>query len=363
MTSLVEENYRPAIDSLLAGAGWSGASISPLAGDASSRSYMRLVLGDKKAVLMIAPPNAETAPCPPEATEAERKALGYNACARLAGPNLSAFLAIASALKMAGLSSPEVYAANHKDGLAIIEDLGDDLFARVAGRIDETKLYHAAADVLLRIRSDRPAPAPSSDYSMLSYDETALLAETDLLLDWYWPLKTGKQPDAQLRHEYTEIFGAMLQLLSSERVLVLRDYHAENLLWLPERKGPARVGLIDFQDGLLGSPAYDLVSLLEDARRDIAPELSQSCYEYYCQQALAAGAFDPHAFETDFATLAAQRNAKILGIFARLAKRDGKPRYLDMLPRVEKHFRRDLNRPVAKPLRDFIVRHLPELNL
>ena len=143
--------------------------------------------------------------------------------------------------------------------------------------------------------------------------------------------------------------------------MVLRDYHAENLLWLPDREGQARVGVIDFQDGLIGSPAYDLVSLLEDARRDVDPELAIAMIGHYVFNAEQRGEFNRDQFLADYAILALQRNAKILGIFARLASRDGKARYLDFLPRVEAHFHSDLRRAQAAPVLRFFKDHFPEL--
>ena len=340
-------------------AGWGRAHIRPLAGDASMRSYARLNRGAKRALLMTAPPAAESAACPPQATDQERVALGYNAKARLAGPNLNAFVAISNALRSVGLSAPAVYAVDANRGLAIIEDLGDDLYARIVGEADETELYAAAIDVLLRLRESAPPQPASDDYAMLNYDGLALKAETDLLTEWYWPLKKGAPIGDDLQAEYQSIIEALVSSVSPPTTIVLRDYHAENLLWLPERHGVARVGLIDFQDGLIGVAAYDLASLLEDARRDVAPALVKAMIERYC--AGASGNFSREAFMNDYAVLAAQRNAKIIGIFARLAERDGKPRYLDLLPRVEAHFRGDLARPALRPLRAFFSQHLPDL--
>ena len=345
----------------LAAAGWSDATAHALAGDASTRRYLRLHKDGRDAVLMIAPPAAETAPCPPEADVAERQRLGYNATARLAGPNLHAFIGVANALRAAGLSAPEIYAAEPACGLALIEDLGDSLFTRITAAVDERDIYSAAIDVLVAMRTHPPARPASSDYTMLDYDGAALVAEAELLINWYWPLKTGGDAPDDLKAEYLEIVSTLARSLSPPHAVVLRDFHAENLLWLPDRTGVKRVGLIDFQDGLYGGAAYDLVSLLEDARRDVAPELASAMMYLYCLQAQKAGAFDRGAFLHDYAVLAAQRNAKILGIFARLAKRDNKPRYLDLLPRVEAHFRQDLKRPGLENLHRFFASHMPDL--
>lgn len=343
-------------------AGWGGALARPLAGDASTRSYERLEKDGHRAVLMIAPPDTEAAACPTDATPEQRHALGYNAKARLAGPNLNAFVALAENLKLAGLSAPEIYAADPTTGFALIEDLGDDLYARIVDREDEALLYRNAIDALIMLRNANP-PRPSGDnYTMLDYDLTALAAEADLLIDWYWPLKHGHEINQDLRTEFGALWRDQLSKLSKPHSFVLRDYHAENLIWLPDRRGVERVGVIDFQDALYGCAAYDLASLLEDARRDVDPEFADQMTEYYAQRAAALGAFDRAAFERDYAILAAQRNAKILGVFARLAKRDKKPRYLDLLPRVEGHFQRDLSRPDMAPLQDFFTRNFDEFS-
>ena len=338
-------------------AGWGTAKSVALAGDASTRSYERLSQNGQSAVLMIAPPGAEAKDCPPEASTAERRSLGYNAMARLAGPNLNAFVAIAKKLNGAGLSAPEVFAADPVTGFALIEDLGDDLFVRAVTSHDEEALYRAAIDALLKLRTQSPKPPKSADYTMLDYDETALEAEVELLTEWYWPFKNGNDISDDVGEEYQSIWRDLLSEISPPHSYVLRDYHAENLLWLPQRQSVKRVGIIDFQDALFGAAAYDLVSLVEDARRDVAPELAAALKTYYETQAGRSGEFDVAGFDRDFAILAAQRNAKILGIFARLINRDKKPRYKDFIPRVEAHFRRDLERPVMAPLKNFFAKH------
>ena len=343
----------------LTSAGWGEAEAAPLAGDASTRSYKRLNLNGQPAVLMIAPPGAEAAACPPDADETARRGLGYNAMARLAGPNLHAFTSLSGALREAGLSAPEVYAADAGRGFALLEDLGDDLFARVVGKVEEETLYRAAIDALVRLHESGAEPPRGGAYAMLDYDGLALEAEAALLMEWYWPLKKGEAASDDLIAEYLSLWRDLFKDLSPPHVFVLRDYHAENLLWLPQREDVARVGVIDFQDALFGHAAYDLVSLLEDARRDVDPALAEKMISYYVS--LGGPQFDAAGFRRDYAILAAQRNAKILGIFARLAKRDNKPRYLDLLPRVEAHFRRDLARPEVAQLRAFFTKHMPEL--
>ncbi len=342
----------------LARAGFADATATPITGDASTRSYERLMLHGRPAILMNAPPAAESAACPPGASHEERRRLGYNAMARLAGPNLNAFTAIAETARAAGLSVPEIISADPATGFAIIEDLGDELFARAIPKgAPEFELYAAAIDSLLALRKAAPPPPDRRGYKMLSYDETAMEAEIMLVLDWYWPHLKGAPAGDDLRAEYLAAWTGVLALLPPPSLIVLRDYHAENLLWLANRKDFRRAGIIDFQDGLVGNPAYDLVSLLEDARRDVSPELSRAMIRRYAQGAAAFSDFDEAAFLRDYAILGAQRNAKILGIFARLINRDKKPRYADFFPRVEGHFRRDLAHPDLAPVAKFFARH------
>ncbi len=342
----------------LARTGWASAAHAPIAGDASTRSYERLSLDGRNAILMNAPRGAETAACPPGASAEDRRKLGYNAMARLAGPNLNAFLAVADALRSTGLSAPEIYAADAATGFALIEDLGDELYARAIPRGEpETDLYAAAIDALIQLRVGAQAAPRLGDYVMQDYDSVALAAETDLVIDWYWPHLRGEAAPHDIRSEYAAAWDPVIKAVSRPSSLVLRDYHAENLLWLPARDGYRRAGVIDFQDGLFGNPAYDLVSLLEDARRDVSADLAQSMIARYAAGARRLGDFDAPAFEQDYAILGAQRNAKILGIFARLINRDGKRKYAEFFPRVEAHFRNDIASPALWPVREFFKRY------
>ncbi|MEM8772048.1 MAG: phosphotransferase [Pseudomonadota bacterium] len=357
----IQSDSDDALSNFLHRAGWAGADITPLAGDASSRSFKRVRNHEHCAILMIAPPGAETAACPPEASPEDRRALGYNASARLAGPSLAPFIAITGALRHAGLSAPEIYAVDEHKGYALIEDLGDALYARAVEQYDERLLYHSAVEALLQLKHAKlPRPAFGA-YKMLDYDGLALRTEAALFSEWYWPLKTNTSPPDDFCAEFNSIIDEMTGALSLPSTIVLRDYHAENLLWLPGRDGIARTGVIDFQDGLFGSPAYDLASLLEDARRDVSASLADHLLTTYADRGFSSDKALQDAFKSDYAIVAAQRNAKILGVFARLAKRDQKPRYLDFLPRVEAHFRRDLERPEAQKLKTFLAPHFPDL--
>jgi len=348
------------IAQFIEGAGWAGARRVPLPGDASTRRYERLSLGARTAMLTDAPPSAEQAPCAPDASPAERAEAGYNALARLAGGRMEPFLVIADFLRHQGFSAPEIYAADAQNGLALIEDLGNDLYAPYLDRRgEEPVLYANAIDLLAALHETGKMPQASPEYTLLDYDDTALLAEAFLLAEWYVPHREITVP-----REWTDrlmaAWAGLFDRLSGHSCLVLRDYHAENLLWLPGRQGLARTGVIDFQDALLGHTAYDLVSLLEDARRDVDPALASQMIDRYTKSRGFCAA-DREQFLIDYAILGAQRNAKILGVFARLVHRDGKPRYLHFMPRVEAHFRQNLAHPALAPIAALIGELLPEL--
>jgi aminoglycoside/choline kinase family phosphotransferase len=351
-----------AVRAFLAEAGWSAAELRPLPGDASTRHYTRLHLGARTAMLMDQPQSAEAPVSLPDATVEQRRALGYNALARLAGADCARFVAAARYLRGRGLAAPEIYAADTGRGFLLLEDLGNDLYTGVLGDGgDERALYEAAIDALVRLHAE-PAPAVlAPDKPLFSYDETAQLAEVELLTEWFMPVAFGRAADEAIIEEHRALWGhALAGLAGGAPVFVHRDYHAQNLLWRGDRSEIARVGVIDFQDALSGSPAYDLISLLEDARRDVALELAEAMTERYLARSREEGArIDEDEFRAAAALLAAQRNAKIIGIFARLAKRDSKPRYLVHLPRVWRYMERDLAHPALAPLRAWYERHVP----
>lgn len=352
-----------AMDDFIASVGWGDAVRAPIQGDASTRSYTRLEMGGHRAVLMNAP-RGDEAPGEPEGASVEdRVALGYNAVARLAGPNMEAFLCLATELTKRGFSAPEILAADAAQGFALIEDLGGDDYDVVLRRdlTREPALYTAAIDTLAALhRSSFSKIATQGDHiwPIRDYDQTALLAETALLLDWYAP-DTGVLIPQAARAEHDALWCRAFKMLDSHAPgLALRDFHAQNLFWLPDREGQAQVGLIDFQDALFAHPAYDLASLLEDARRDVDPALFAPMIARFIDK---AGLRDADAFGAAYAVTAAQRNAKILGIFVRLAVRDGKPAYRTLIPRVATHFRRDLTHSACADLRGWYHTHIPEL--
>jgi aminoglycoside/choline kinase family phosphotransferase len=353
-----------AIAAFLTQAGWGKAVRAPLAGDASARRYERVRKGSRKAVLMDAPPEPGEAVTGPQGA---LRASGYSAAARLA-VDCRPFVAIATYLSQQGLSAPKIFAADIAQGLLLLEDLGDDLFVRLLGETQdgagEEQLYEAAVDLLAAAhtgaRLDQLPLADGSHFALKRYEPSVYQIEADLLIDWYLPALRGAGPNTAERSAYHAAWTETLSLLdTASPVLCLRDYHAGNLIWLPDRAGPARVGLLDFQDGLLGSPAYDLVSLLQDARRDVSPQLEQRMLERYITASRGRAGFDERGFRLAYAILGAQRNAKIVGIFTRLSRRDGKPVYLRHMPRVWRHLSADLAHPRLAPLRAWFDSMIP----
>ena len=305
----------------LATAGWADAGRLPL--DASPRRYERLRLGSEARVLMDADP------------------------AR--GEDVAAFTRVGRWLLANGFSAPVIHAEDPALGFLLLEDLGDALLARLveANPACTEPLYAEAAAMLVALHKVSPP-----DW-LPGYDPAHLADLVALTADWYLRLLGRAAVDpAGLVSATSE---AARRLLSGPKVLCLRDCHAENLLWLPERDGVARVGLLDFQDAFLGHPAYDLVSLLQDARRDLAPEIEAAAIADFC---FAAGA-DPQPFAAAYAFLGAQRSLRILGIFARLALRDGKPQYLAHIPRLWSYLRRDLAHPALADLARAVFAALP----
>jgi aminoglycoside/choline kinase family phosphotransferase len=306
----------------LEASGWGGRAAEPLAGDASFRRYYRLAGHSRSAVLMDAPPPHEDV-----------------------GP----FVFVAALLRELGLSAPEVLAEDHAEGFLLLEDFGDDTYTRLLKRgSDEPTLYTLAVDTLIalqRAAGTRVIP------ELPAYDWERLLAEAALLVDWYRPIAGA------LRDEYLALWRAVLpEALVSLPTLVLRDYHVDNLMLLPDRPGIQGCGLLDFQDAVTGPPGYDLVSLLEDARRDVPAALRRAMTERYLA---AFPALDREAFLRSAAILAAQRNCKIIGIFTRLWRRDGKPQYLAHIPRVWRLLEQDLRHPALAPIARWLDRHLP----
>ena len=333
-----------------------------LAGDASTRSYERLTLpGGARRIFMDQPAVLESAVCPPEATAAERLALGYNASARLAAGSIAAFVATAAYLREQGLSAPEVDIYDIGAGLAVIEDLGDGLFATLIEEGQaEAPLYETAVDVQIRLHADTPPAllqAEGAAWPLLTYDALALKVGTDTFLEW-WPKMMGMAAlGADAVAEWDALWTPVwVRGDEGASVFTHRDYHAQNLLWLPDREGVARVGLLDFQDALRAHPAWDLTHLLQDARRDVAPELEAAMLSRYLD---ARPALDRGAFLTDYRALAASNAARILGrVFARQTLL-GRPQYRAFMPRTWRYLERNLADPALLDLKMWFDRHVP----
>lgn len=346
-----------ALERLLAETGFTGAERAPLPGDASTRRYERLKLGDRRAMLMDAPPSAESKPCPPGATVAERRELGWNATSRLAASRVDAFVAVAAYLESIGLAPPQIYGADCEAGYAIIEDLGDALFAQVIPEgTDEIALYEEAARVLAHVHQAPAAPtrlegAGNASWPLLDYDALALEVNADLFVEWL-PRAADVRIDDAARARWEKVRdGLIVKALGFPRAFTIRDYHAENLLWLPDREGLQRVGLLDFQDAVRGWRGWDFSMLLHDARRDVSPAAHKAALRAYVE---ATGASEAE-FERELAVLGALNTMRILGIFSRLAGRDGKVRYLNFMPRMWAHLARTLEHPALADARDFVA--------
>ncbi|GJD93767.1 hypothetical protein OCOJLMKI_0964 [Methylobacterium iners] len=346
-----------ALRALLDRSGWDEATRVPMQGDASSRAYERLVKPDgTTAVLMISPPRADGPPV--------RDGKPYSTIVKLA-ESVHAFVGVDRGLRALGFSAPRIYGEDLSAGLLIIEDLGSEPVVDSNGPRPER--YAEATRLLAKLHgTELPGVLPVADgidHVLPSYDLEALLFEAELLPDWYCPAIRGASLPGPARSEFLALWSDALRGIPGERpTWTLRDYHSPNLIWLPDREGLERIGVIDFQDAVLGHPAYDVASLLQDARVDASAEFELRLLGLYVRERRARDPdFDMHAFAHAYAVLAAQRATKILGIFARLDRRDGKPGYLAHLPRIEAYLARNLKHPALSALRTWHATHLPGL--
>ncbi len=346
----------------LAASGLADVRREPLAGDASTRRYERLhTPSGGTLILMDQPPAVESRPCPPDADAPTRAALGYNALARLAAGRVDAFVACAGYLRGLGLSAPRVMAADVAAGLAVLEDLGDDLFARrIEAGGDEAPLYDAATDALVALHARSPPAVLDADgasWPLLTYDDLALQTGGALFLEWLPRLHPDLDFGEAARAEWEALWAPIRAAgEAGASVFCHRDYHAENLIWLPARAGPARVGLLDFQDAVRAHPAWDLSMLLHDARRDVSAEREAAVLERYLA---ARPTTDREALIAAFHALGALNTARILGLFARLVVRDRKPRYQAFMPRLWRYIDRCLADPAPAGLGAWLARHVP----
>ncbi len=357
MSTSREETIR----AFLAQAGWAGAARRPLAGDASTRRYERLSRGGHPAVLMDWPSG-------PDAPAAAGLA-AYSGIAHLA-ENCRPFVAIGEHLRRLGLAAPEIYAADLDHGLLLLEDLGDHVYGALIdqGRgpsgeeLDE--LYRAGIETLLQLQSvTAPAALPVGDgshHAVPHFDDSVFRAELNVFLDWYLPVVLEREAPPAMREDYHGLWTALRPLIDAGRpTLFLRDFHSPNLLWLGGREGAARVGLIDYQDALIGSRAYDVVSFLQDARRDVPVAREDAMRALYVDRAKEElPGFEEEEFRAAYAALGAERALRLIGLWPRLLKRDGKPQYMAHMPRTMEYLHRNLAHPALAPLGAWLDAHV-----
>lgn len=301
-----------------------------IAGDASFRSYYRIQNGNKNYILMDAPPEYE---------------------------DMKPFVNVSNILLQNNLSAPQIHEIDYDNGFMVLEDFGQDKYSNLLLdnqklqnlEISEEGLYRNAIDALIHLHDKG---RNSSNCELKYYNESELLREVNLLIDWYLPYVLKITPSEEQRKDFEQIWLEIFNKLKTgteqylqNSVIILRDYHADNLMWLKEKQGVARVGMLDFQDALIGSPAYDVASLLEDARRDVDGKFADKMLGYFLDNSKSN--LDANQLVKEYSILTLQRNIKIIGIFARLCYRDGKKHYLDYIPRVLEYIKRDLNREFA----------------
>ncbi len=342
------------IGALLTRAGWSDARRDFLQGDASTRAYERLTKDDgRTAILMISAPRPDG--------PILRYGKSYAAIAKLS-PDIRAYIAMTEGLRGLGYSAPELIASSVEEGLALVEDLGKTTV--VEGGVPNGVRYAEAVALLVDLHGrDLPDSLPAGDdlYRMPTYDVEAMLVEVELVIDWYAPAVARVAVPSGARMQFLAIWRELLQpMLAGPTTWTMRDYHSPNLHWLPQREGIAQIGLIDFQDAVIGPPAYDLASLLQDARVDIPADLEMRLVGLYVRRRSAVDSgFDVQSFAAAYAAMGAQRTTKILGLFARLDKRDGKPQYLRHLRRIEGYLAKNLSHPLLRPLTLWYQNYLP----
>lgn len=355
-------NFRESeILEFLSASGWGEAFRTPLSADASTRRYERLRLRSQSAMLMDAPP-LESAPCPVNADEETRLSLGWNAVSRLAASRLEAFMAVGDHLRAIGLSAPEILAHDIPRGLAVLEDLGDDLFARAIEKGEDERTLYAAAGEVLGTAHRKPTPSalayPGGEWPILEYDHLALRANIDLFIDWSPRRDIDIRINDANRLRWERVSEALIErALEWPRTLCLRDTHAENLLWLPAREGDRRVGLLDYQDAVRGWGEWDMSMLLHDARRTVSPEAADAARAAYLNRTGGQA----EAFDERLCVLGAINILRIMGIFSRLAIRDSKPRYDQFQPRLRHLLASVLDHPFLGELKDFVGSTAPHL--
>lgn len=344
-----------AVAQLLAQAGWAGARRDFMLGDASTRAYERLTRSSgETAILMISPPRPDGPPV--------RYGKPYSAIARLA-EDIKPFVAIAEGLAVQGFSTPRIEAVDFDAGLAVIEDFGGE--GVLENGVPMQERYMAAVGALATIHAralPHELPVAGEIYKIPPYDVDALLIEVELATEWFAPHVARMGVSSSAAAVFLNIWkDALAEVVAAPPTWTLRDYHSPNLIWLGEREGVRRVGMIDFQDCVLGHPAYDVAALAQDARVTVTDELELHLLSNYAiTRKRLEPAFDMEAFARAYAILGAQRATKILGIFARLDKRDGKPQYLAHMPRVRAYLQKNLRHEALAGVREWFETYLPQ---
>jgi N-acetylmuramate 1-kinase len=344
-----------ALRQFLTEAGFSDARRQRMAGDASTRSYARLIRDDGVVILM----NSPRRPDGPAIYDGK----SYSAAVHLA-EDVKPFVALAKGLSERGFSAPSIHHADLDAGFLITEDFGSEGVIEGDPPQPITERYETAVDVLAALHRE-PLPevlplAPQITYAIPTFDIDAMLVEIGLMLEWYLPDR-GADPTNDIRAEFVMLWRDLLAKPAAlPRTWVLRDFHSPNLIWLGERSGISKVGIIDFQDAVLGPAAYDLVSLLQDARIDVPEQLELALLTRYIKaRHTADDTFDPASFAEIYAIMSAQRNTRLLGTFARLNRRDGKPQYLRHQPRIWTYLTRSLAHPVLSGIREWYSANVP----
>lgn len=344
------------IEAFLAREGWQDARLDWLGQDASTRRYGRLTRRNGTTALLMDAPLVEDEPCTPQMSDAERLSGGWNKQSRLAGSRVEAFAAIGTWLKANGFSAPEIYAGDAALGLAIVEDFGTlKEFARLIEQgADEVTLYTAAASALADLHAlDAPGQLEGlgRPWPLLAFDDLALNVNASLFANWLPQLDPRMEMTQAAWQTWQRELATLLERARGfPRELTLRDYHAENLIWLPEREGRARIGLLDFQDAVIGWDAWDMAMLVQDARRTVSEAASEAAIAAYLERT----GKDEAEFHERLAIIGTLNALRIVGIFARLVARDGKQRYLDFLPRQKTLLARNLGHPAAAGMAAFV---------
>ncbi len=342
-----------AIRAFLAKAGHGEADRAPFPGDASARAYELISSADESTLVLMDSPSLILGP-------PVRDGKPYAVIAHTAR-TVAAFLAVDAALAEGGVSVPKIRAADPQAGFVLMDHLGTENFLG-SNRRPIVERYVAAAELLAMIHEKQWArrieAAPGLMHDIPHFDREALMIEVDLLLDWYVPWQTGASVDEALRADFAAVWNALFDRLdSAETSIVLRDFHSPNIVWRGGRAGHDRLGVLDFQDALIGPSAYDVAALAMDARADVSPDIETATVAAYVAARQAGGDFDLEGFRAAYAITAAQRNTKVLGIFVRLAQRDGKPAYLAHLPRIRDYVHRAFAHPVLAPLASLYERY------